>query len=407
MPGPRDSNRSRVTLRLMIVRKAILAALLLTVAGCSSPPAAAGRPVEGPSAEQLAHGRWLRMPPAPIRLCDPRAVWDGRDLVVVEPGFPPCPAGAAAYDPKANSWVKIGAPPRLIGLQPVTAWGGGRLVLVSPDTGAAVTWSPADGRWRQIPPVPSQGAVSATWTGRTFLVVTASMISANKGTAGAFAFTRGRWTRLPDLPQPGQGRIVEAVAAAEHGTVYVLADINVAHTNPDDIYNSGSVELLRLTAAAWLPVPLPPGAPGSQLVLTPVGGAILAAGSACPGLGPCTLEAGTAALLRPGAHPVTIALAPRAGVPYPRDIAAGGHAVVVTYQEGLGNLLSPGVGPAPGSSAVYDIATGRWLAGPTAPGSGSLFGAYWTPDGVVSLGQPTRTTLGSVPDIGGWLLRPA
>ncbi len=86
--------------------------------------------------------------------------------------------------------------------------------------------------------------------------------------------------------------------AAEDGAVYVLADINVAHTNPNDAYNSGSVELLRLTTAAWKPEPLSPGAPGLQLALTQVSGAILAAGSACPGLGGCTLEDGTAALLR-------------------------------------------------------------------------------------------------------------
>ncbi|MGH3158366.1 MAG: hypothetical protein ACRDNF_17580, partial [Streptosporangiaceae bacterium] len=225
------------------------------------------------------------MPPAPIRLCDPRAVWDGRDLIVVEPGFPPCPAGAGAYDPEANRWVKIAPPPRFIGQQPVTAWGGGRLVLVSPDTGATASWSPATGRWDQIAPLPSPAAISAAWTGSKLLVITAS-----KGTARAFTLTGGRWTRLPDLPQPGQGQIVEAVAAARDGAVYVLADINVAHTNPNDTYDSGSVELLRLTTAGWKPVPLSAGAPSSQLALTQVDGAILAAGSACPGAGSCTME---------------------------------------------------------------------------------------------------------------------
>ncbi|MGH3158137.1 MAG: hypothetical protein ACRDNF_16380, partial [Streptosporangiaceae bacterium] len=121
----------------------------------------------------------------------------------------------------------------------------------------------------------------------------------------------------------------------------------------------------------------------------------------------CTMEDGAAALLWPGTHPVTVALKPKAGVPYPRDIAAGGQAIVVTYPEGLGTVLLPGAGPVPGGSAIYEIATGRWLLGPTAPGSGSSFGAYWTPYGVVSLGQPTHTTLDSPHGPGGWLLRPA
>src|SRR5487761_1544774 len=63
---------SGLILGVLVMRKTILAALLLTVAGCSSPPAPPGRSVGGPSAQQLAHGRWLRMTPAPIRLCDPR-----------------------------------------------------------------------------------------------------------------------------------------------------------------------------------------------------------------------------------------------------------------------------------------------------------------------------------------------
>ncbi len=350
------------------------------------------------------------MPAAPIRLCGPHAVWDGRDLVVVEPGFPLCPPAAATYNPRTNSWTAIAAPPRLIGQVPVAAWRGGRLVLVSPDTGATVTWSPAAGRWHQIARLPSRGAVAVSWTGRTILVITANMISANKGTAQAFILNAARWTRLPDLPQPGRGRIVQAAIATDDGAVYALADINVAHTNPNDMYNSGSVELLRLTASVWTPVPLSPGAPASQLALTQVDGAIVAAGSACQGIGPCTLEDGAAALLRPGANPSTIPLLPNAGVPYPRDIAAGGHAIVVTYPEGLGAPMLPGAGPALGSSAIYDTATGRWLKGPTAPESradlGAVWGAYWTPYGVVSLRQFTGTTIDST-RAGGWLLRPA
>lgn len=146
--------------------------------------------------------------------------------------------------------------------------------------------------------------------------------------------------------------------------------------------------------------------PGAVSLNWQVNGAILAAGSACPGLGGCTLEAGAAALLRPGARDSTIPLLPKAGVPYPRDIAAGGQAIVVTYSEGLGDPLPRDLEPAPGSSAIYDLATRTWLSGPTAAGSRADLGAYWTPYGVVSLGQPTGTTVDST-HTGGWLLRPA
>jgi hypothetical protein len=378
----------------MVMRWAILTAMLLAAAGCSgSPPRSATGVVAGPSAEQLAHGGWVRVPTPPVRLCDPHVVWDGRDLVVVEPGFRPCRPAAATYDPKANSWLAIAAPPGFAGQVPVGGWGGGQLVLVSPQTGATLTWNASTGRWHQAATLPSRDAVSVGWTGSEILVITASRTGVNTGTAHAFALARGRWTRLPDLPEPRVGRIVAAPTATDNGAVYALAAFNVAHTNPSDMYDSGGVELLRLTPAAWTAVPLFAGPPFSQLQLTPVDGAILAAGSSCPGLGPCTLEDGAATLLRPGASPTTIPLDPAPGVPYPYDIAAGGGAVVVTYLAGLGNL-SPG--PPPGTSMIYNISAGTWLHGPTAPDTPAQRAAYWTPYGVLSLANT-----------GGWLLRPA
>lgn len=153
-------------------------------------------------------------------------MWDGRDLVVVEPGWPHCRPAAATYSPRTNSWAVIAAPPklwapsRLFGAAPVAAWGGGRLMLVSPGTGVTVTWNPATGRWQQIGTLPSRGAVSASWTGSKFLVTTVKMLGVNKGAARAFGLAGDRWTRLPNLPKPGKGRIVEAVTATNDGTIY-------------------------------------------------------------------------------------------------------------------------------------------------------------------------------------------
>ena len=65
---------------------------------------------------------------------------------------------------------------------------------------------------------------------------------------------------------------------------------------------------------------------------------IVAAGSACPGLGACLEENGAAALLWPGRRTAVVRLLPRQGVPYPQDFAAGGHAVVVVYSDGIGGL---------------------------------------------------------------------
>jgi hypothetical protein len=404
-------------LRLMVMRKIFLAVLLLAVAGCApSLPGSAGlvrrESAGGPSARQLAGGRWTRIPLAPVRLCDALALWDGRDLVVVEHGFRPCRPAAAAYDPRANTWRALAAPPGFIGRGqgPVAAWGGGRLLLVMPVTGAAVTWSAATGRWHRIASVPAPGAVSVSWTGSRFLVITLTRISASQGAAGTFALADGQWARLPSLPQPARGQIVEAATATGNGSVYALADVSVWHTSPGDTYDSGSVELLRLTAAAWTRVPLSQGAPRSQLALTPVGGAFVAAGSQCPGIGMCTGgEDGAVALLRPGAA-ATTALRPEQGVPYPRNIAAGGHAIVVTYAEGLGRPMPPEDEPRPGTTAIYDITARTWLKGPTSPepraDAGLDWSAYWTPYGVINLAQALPDS-GTPAHIGGWLLRPA
>ena len=370
----------------------------------SAPVTATARPMEGPSAQQLAHGHWIRIPPVPIGLCDSLARWDGHALVVIEPAFRPCSSGAAAYDPKTNRWAKSAAPPKLIGLNPLAAWGGGRLIVVSRRTGATVTWSPAIRHWHQIRSVPSANVVSAVWTGRKFLVITASLITSGRKSAHAYALTGNRWSGLPNLPQPRKGRIVGAVAAAGPGAVYAIATI-ASPGAARDLNVSGSVELLRLAAASWRPVPLSPAVPRSQLALTTVSGGIVAAGSGCLALALCMEEDGAAALLRLGARPETIPLTPAAGVPYPYDIAAGGQAIVVAYQNGLGTVEPPGSGPVPGSSTIYDIAAGRWLPGPTSPGIGGSAGAYWTAYGVVCLGQ--RTNVGSTHNFGGWLLRPA
>lgn len=349
----------------------------------AAPVSGTVRPTGGPSAGQLAKGRWVAMPTAPFRLCDPVSVWDGQDLVVVEPGVRVngwCPARAATYDPRSNSWRRISAPPDTIGHQ-VGAWGGGRLVLVTTRNGKTVSWSAADGRWHQLPQVPNGGIPSVTWTGHGFLVI----MSRGRHTR-AFMLNGNRWARLPDLPQPGAGSIVETAAAVSHGAVYVLAD------------GAGYVELFRLTASGWTSVPIPAGTPSSHFTLATVAGGIVAAGSACPGKRHCTIDLEALAILRPGADPDVIPLHTRPGVPAPAWIAVGPDAIVVT------NPLLPGITAQPPTRKclIYDVSTRTWRRGPDTPHSHGGIGTYWTPDGVISLGQ-----FGTGSHVGGWLLLPA
>ena len=264
-------------------------------------------------------------------------------------------------------------------------------MLVTARNGKSVSWDAADGRWRQVPRVPDGGIPSITWTGRGFLVI---MIRGRH--ARAFMLNGNRWARLPDLPQPGTGSIVEAAAAVSQGAVYVLAD--VAHIAPP----SGYVELFRFTASGWTRMPTSPGAPSSNFTLTTVVGGIVSAGSACPGKEGCTEDIEALAILRPGADPDVIPLHSRPGVPAPVSIAAGSDAVVVT------NPRVPGITAQPPTRRclIYDLTTGTWHRGPATRHSQAGLGTYWTPYGVISLGQFGS---GGIPStrVGGWPLRPA
>jgi hypothetical protein len=203
----------------------------------------------------------------------------------------------------------------------------------------------------------------------------------------------------------------DAPVIASRGGIYVLAHISVTHHTDDNgqpgFYETGYAELLRLTMAGWIHVPLGQGGPKSELQLSQVRGAILAAGSSCGGI--CLGgEHGSAALLRPGSEPSVIRLKPPPGVPYPWNFAAGERAIVVTYTAGLGGL--PGhYDPPPGTCYIYDVTTRTWQPGPTAPSAPHIAGpAYWTPFGVISLGVTFGG--GKVPalaHVGGWLLRPS
>jgi hypothetical protein len=138
--------------------------------------------------------------------------------------------------------------------------------------------------------------------------------------------------------------------------------------------------------------------PPSHFTLTTIAGGIVAAGSACPGKGGCTLDINALAILRPGADHDVITLNTPPGVPAPASIAAGGDAVVVTNPHVSGIFAQPTTR----KCLIYGLSTRTWRRGPDIPNSRGGIGTYWTPYGVISLGQ-----FGSVSRVGGWLLRPA
>jgi hypothetical protein len=58
----------------------------------------------------------------------------------------------------------------------------------------------------------------------------------------------------------------------------------------------------------------------------------------------------------------------------------------MTYNTGIGGLLGQHQ-PPPGACYIYDVATGTWQPGPTAPTTPRIAGAAsWTLYGVITLG---------------------
>jgi hypothetical protein len=413
-PDGRCPQRSRGARKAVTVIRAgvAVAAVGLVTATLTGAPGrrptlakASAEPAAGPTAWQLAHGRWLRMPPSPLKMCGNLAAWDGRELVVIQEPADGCPVGAAAYDPRANRWTTIAAPPLLKHQWAVAASGGGQVLLVV-NSGATYSWRPTTGRWQPLGSLPAgRNSFSVAWTGRTFLV-TRQYAWKHAGPVQAFELASRRWKPLPDLPQPPTGRIMGAPPIAFHGAIYVFPHVVVEHhTGQNAFYYSGYNEALRLTSAGWRQVRIGPGGPPGGLNLALVRGAILATGSSCQW--ECTAETGRAALLRPGSASSVIPLRPEPGVPDSSNFAAGARAIVATYTQGIGGL--PGFPQPPtGTCFVYDVATGKWQPGPTAPATPRIAGpAYWTRYGVVTLGETFGGKVPALAHIGGWLLRPA
>jgi hypothetical protein len=146
-----------------------------------------------PVASPLA-GTWKLLPRAPI---GPQAgrtgVWTGRELLVFGKN------GAAAYNPRLESWRKLGA--RLAaryraawsGRSPMVVWTGRELLGWGSSGGAAYRLDTR--RWRRLPAAPFVG--SSAWTGRELIVVSGSR-------AAAFRPANG-WRTLPAPPEARDG----------------------------------------------------------------------------------------------------------------------------------------------------------------------------------------------------------
>jgi hypothetical protein len=161
-----------------------------------------------------------RSPLAPTQ--QPLGAWTGRELILIVSGFDPdgkpSPARfarAAAYDPAKNTWRRIArlpvAGPRFAGR---AVWSGRELLVVGAGARArsAFAYNPATNHWRRFAALPA-GRVGATavWTGRRLLLWGGEKPEASAELRDGLAYDPriNRWSSLPAAPlRPRAGAIV-------------------------------------------------------------------------------------------------------------------------------------------------------------------------------------------------------
>lgn len=156
--------------------------------------------------------RWRRLARSPLNGSQsPVGAWTGRELIVLVGAHGPdgkrlAGARAAAYNPPTNTWRRI-APLPAAGLATKAVWNGRDLLVLGPGT-RAFAYRPATKRWRRLAPMPSQrigGAV--VWTGKRLFVWggTARPGSPSAPRTGfAYDPKTNRWSALPAAPITGR-----------------------------------------------------------------------------------------------------------------------------------------------------------------------------------------------------------
>ncbi|HVW79564.1 MAG TPA: hypothetical protein VHB69_01315 [Mycobacteriales bacterium] len=333
------------------------------------------------------------MPAPPIKSCGAaRSVTATGDVVVLveTDGTPRCPSAAAAYNPLANTWTKLSAPPASLRGQ-LTAT---QNLYVSQRTGAAAVLNLRSGTWHSLPPVPEAGALTTVVSGTTQAVV----LGAGPNHDQVFAFNGTKWIPRASLPHPGTA--IDALAAYSAGrTQWALA-------TEERTFNSGfssQLRLLRLNASGWTREPNLPGRPAVVTSVQPLGDRQLVAGGNCPPYASCPpagIELGIANLRSGQLH--SIGQSPL-GFALDAAVVAGEAVVGLDTDSEIGDGAGhPAIRPL--SSSVYDVATGRWLSGPRDNALADVTGTAWTPSGLVVVGSPRP---GCSCQIGGLILRPA
>jgi len=282
---------------------------------------------------------------------------DGTSLDLEQPG--------AAYDPAADAWRALPAPP----LEPrrsmawawtgreLVVWGGiGRLGVLA--DGAA--YDPAADAWRTLPPSPlsPRSGAGAVWTGAELLVLGGSDLAGGLADGAAYDPAADRWRAIapaPRLPGSPAGFLLYGggPVTAWTGTVAVTVPVYSGFDEP----GQEGVPLLAYDPAAdaWSDLPAL-GGDLQVLALAGDDGDLVVVTTDFTGSGP-----------RPRAHRLA------AGAPgWERDEDVGDPLDVTStaYDPAARRMWTAGVRPAATGVVAYDLADRRWWRVPPRPAAG-------------------------------------
>jgi N-acetylneuraminic acid mutarotase len=170
--------------------------------------------------------RELAAPPATPGYCRRDAVWTGKQMLVWG-------CDLLSYDPVANKWRRLPDPPTRHGIVAWTGheligWGGGCCGDVSDDGSA---YNPATNTWRKLAPAPVNGQQSplGAWTGRELVIFNGHGPEGDRVGGAAYNPKSDTWRRIPSRPG------IRALTAVSDGNeIYAVGGPRVLAFNPSN-----------------------------------------------------------------------------------------------------------------------------------------------------------------------------
>ena len=166
-----------------------------------------------------AAGVWRQLPDAPAAIAAGRTtVWTGSEMIVT--GFTPGSDGtsidsaevAQAYNPVANAWRQLPAPPKTANYcKRSAAWTGAEMLV----WGCGLTaYNPSTNQWRRLPDSPTRNGI-VVWTGRELIGWGGGCCGDVSDDGSAYDPATNTWRKLAPAPVSGQQSPVGAWTGRE------------------------------------------------------------------------------------------------------------------------------------------------------------------------------------------------